>query len=180
MKFIWSSAQKIQASKQELRILTYAIAQLLQTLDEEYNAGRIILGKISKQLDDGQRIVSSSSQKGIRICDSRTGRHITGPFSEQHGDSVWCVALSPDGTRIASGCADHTVGMWATEAEKKIVTPLKAHDDSVISVAFTPDGKRIASVGGKSVNIWNKNGEPLYGPLNKHAVDVVNCVAFFT
>jgi hypothetical protein len=41
-KFIWSSAQQAQASKQQLEVLMQSIAQLLNTLNGEYCAQRLL------------------------------------------------------------------------------------------------------------------------------------------
>jgi hypothetical protein len=51
-KFIWSSAQQAQASKQQLEVLTQSIAQLLKTLDGEDHAQRLLLARTSVPFDD--------------------------------------------------------------------------------------------------------------------------------
>ena len=58
--------------------------------------------------------------------------------------SVFGVAFSPDGKRLASASGDRTVKVWDAATGQEILT-LKGHTDSVTSVAFSPDGKRIAS-----------------------------------
>ena len=57
LRFIWSSVQQAQASKRQLEALTQSIAQLLQTLDAQYRAGRILQATTSKPLDDLCRFV---------------------------------------------------------------------------------------------------------------------------
>lgn len=47
LRFIYSSVQQVQDSKQQLIALTQAIAQLLGTIDAESKAGRMIESKQS-------------------------------------------------------------------------------------------------------------------------------------
>ncbi|CCA76038.1 hypothetical protein PIIN_10038, partial [Serendipita indica DSM 11827] len=60
---------------------------------------------------DGHRIVSSSSDKTVRLWDVETGQQLGKPL-QGHTGSVTSVALSPDGLRIVSGSHDHTVRLW--------------------------------------------------------------------
>ena len=57
LRFIWSSVEQAQASKRQLEALTQSIAQLLQTLDAQYRAGRMLQATTSKPLDDLCRFV---------------------------------------------------------------------------------------------------------------------------
>ena len=57
------------------------------------------------------------------------------------------VAVSPDGTRIATSSRDRTVKLWRTSVASEPVS-LWAHADEVWAVAFSPDGQRLAT-GGK-------------------------------
>src|SRR6266702_4243247 len=45
---------------------------------------------------DGQRIVSGSHDRTIRVWSATTGETVAGPFAG-HTHSVWSVAFSPDG-----------------------------------------------------------------------------------
>jgi len=56
-RFIWSSVEQAQASKQQLRALAQAIAQLLSTLNREYRAGRLVQAKSSTPIADLGRFV---------------------------------------------------------------------------------------------------------------------------
>jgi WD40 repeat protein len=58
---------------------------------------------------DGERIISVGDNK-ISVWDVRTGQRLI--LLDGHSDRVTCVAISPDGTRIASGDAGGTVIMW--------------------------------------------------------------------
>ena len=51
-RFIWTSVEQAQASKQQLRALAQTIAQLLSTLDKEYRAGRLVQAETSTPVAD--------------------------------------------------------------------------------------------------------------------------------
>jgi WD40 repeat protein/serine/threonine protein kinase len=94
-----------------------------------------------------------------------------------HTGWVYCVAFSPDGTRLASASWDRTVKLWnATTGEE--IHRLEGHEDQVWAVAFSPDGTRLASAGGdRVVNVWDVETGRLTGRLTGHT-GVVYGVAF--
>ncbi|KAE9384568.1 hypothetical protein BT96DRAFT_1026854 [Gymnopus androsaceus JB14] len=51
-------------------------------------------------------------------------------------DTVFSVAFSPDGTRIASGSSDKTVRIWDANTGAQIGDPMHGHDDTVFSMAL--------------------------------------------
>src|SRR5437763_595449 len=64
-----------------------------------------------------------------------------------HSGGVTSVAISPDGTTLASGSRDNTIKLWDVATGRELRT-LKGHSNSdnsvgftVESVAFSPDGK---------------------------------------
>ena len=62
----------------------------------------------------------------------------------KHGDSVYSVAISPDGKLLASSGHNNEVILWniADRKKRKVFT---GPSDSVMSVVFSPDGKLLAS-----------------------------------
>ncbi|KAJ7199387.1 WD40 repeat-like protein [Mycena pura] len=127
---------------------------------------------------DGQRIVSGSGDKMVRIWDATTGAAIGEPL-QGHNDGVSSMAFSPDGQCIVSGSYDKTVRIWDAATGAAIGEPLQGHKHWVLSVAFSPDGRRIVSGSyDETVRIWDTaTGAVIGEPLQGHN-GVVSSVAF--
>ena len=52
LRFIWTSVQQAQASKEQLRVLATCIAQLLRALDAQYRSNKIARSATATALDD--------------------------------------------------------------------------------------------------------------------------------
>jgi hypothetical protein len=52
LQAIWLSVKQAQASKRQLEVLAQSIAQLLQTLDRQYRARKLLQVQTSKALTD--------------------------------------------------------------------------------------------------------------------------------
>ena len=71
------------------------------------------------------------------------------------GSKVYGVAFSPDGTRLAVGCADTTIRLIDV-AHRHEVVALRGHTDYVHAVAWSPDGTRLVSGSGDhTVRVWD-------------------------
>src|SRR5690606_33721498 len=65
------------------------------------------------------------------------------------------VAITRNGTSLASGCADGTVRLWAA-ATGAVVTTLAGHASRVTGVAIAPDGNWLAtSSSDKTARLWD-------------------------
>src|SRR5947209_3918552 len=72
-----------------------------------------------------------------------------------HSSSVFGVAWSPDGKRIASASLDGTVQVWDDTTGNHALI-YRGHAGPVFSAAWSPNGKQIASGGyDKTVQIWD-------------------------
>src|SRR6266567_2819807 len=79
-----------------------------------------------------------------------------------HTSTVFAVAWSPDGTRIASGSNDSTVQIWDARSGHRLVL-YTGHTGTVYTVAWSPNGTRIASGSDDStVQVWDaRSGQHL-------------------
>ncbi|CAE6483314.1 unnamed protein product [Rhizoctonia solani] len=95
------------------------------------------------------------------------------------GSRIYSVAYSPDGTRVAVGCDDHSVRILNAHDGTPLFDPLRGHTNTVSSVVFSPDGKLVASASyDASVRLWNAHsGAPIFGALKDDNREV-NSVAF--
>ena len=94
---------------------------------------------------------------------------------EGHTAPIVALALSPDGTMLASASWDQTVRVWPVAGGPPRV--LEGHSQNVNGVAFTPDGRALVSVSyDQSVRIWPLAGTSpptvvaMPSPLNAVAV----------
>ena len=91
-----------------------------------------------------------------------------------HTAPIVALAVSPDGTLLASASWDQTVRLWPLDGGAPRV--LKGNEQNVNGVAFSPDGKNVISAGyDTTIRIWPLTGHGLVvhqlpTPLNTVAV----------
>ena len=61
-------------------------------------------------------------------------------------DTIFGASFSPDGSKLAFGCADNTIRLIAIETGKEVLK-MTHHDNWVFGTVFSIDGKRLVSVG---------------------------------
>jgi WD40 repeat protein len=66
-----------------------------------------------------------------------------------------CVVFCPDGTRLATGCADNLVRLWDLATFQDVVE-LRGHTAYVHGLARSPDGTRLVSGSGDAkLRVWD-------------------------
>ena len=153
---------------------------------------------------DGRRVATAGWNGDVKIWDT-TGQKMVSTFANQNKeskrnqkdgkDSVYCVAFSPDGNRIAFGGGkkqfiisegrgerafgkkNETIKLWDLAVRKEL-TPLHGHMGFIRGVAFSPDDRWIASGGTDLlVKIWDSATGREKLSLKEHT-EAVTCVAF--
>jgi cytochrome c len=106
-------------------------------------------------LQDGR---VATAGEDARIALWRAGEQTPGAVLEGHQAPVVGLALSPDGSTLASASWDHTVRLWPLTGGAPRV--LEGHQQNVNGVAFTPDGTSVVSVGyDASLRVWPLAGD---------------------
>jgi WD40 repeat protein len=117
------------------------------------------------------KVAISSDSKWVLAADGQvaqlyeawTGKPTGKRF--EHGDTIWAVALSPDGKRVLTGGDKQAARLWDAETGQPIGPVLK-HSAAVSFVAFSPDGKRALTSGLDTAKLWDaETGQPLGQPI---------------
>lgn len=120
----------------------------------------------------GTRFGNSSS---VTVWDCATYRP-TASFAH-HSAKIYEIVYSPDGSRIACACWDHTVTIWDAREQQQTAV-LSGHTGTVSSVSFSPDGKRLVSSSWDgTIKLWDVETHEVIAALEGHK-DQVNDVIF--
>ena len=119
---------------------------------------------------EGDRKESGSEQGTVRIRRVMPGddRHV---LTLPHPARAHAAAWSPDGSRLATACADRLVREWDT-ATGTLLGSFRGHADDVNWVAWSRDGSRVASASSDgTVRLWRPadgwSSSELTGPVGQ-------------
>jgi WD40 repeat protein/predicted Ser/Thr protein kinase len=164
-----------------LRFVVWVEITSFELLDE---TGKVLCRVASPQLRsfdnvevslDGTRMAcrvhDGSEWCRIGVFDAKTGKQVAVCDGNRQG--LWSVALSPDGTRLASAGEDQLARLWDTTTGALVAT-CKGHTDKLLSVAFHPDGKRVVTASSDgTVRQWDSaTGQKAETPYERHTGEV--------
>ena len=89
------------------------------------------------------RLYSADVQGNVKAWDLQASKEVW-KIDGAHPGWLKTMALSPDGSMLATGARDAVVRIWSTSTGK-LVKELKGHATDVYSAAFHPDGKSVAT-----------------------------------
>ncbi|MEY2408719.1 MAG: hypothetical protein QOF48_1389 [Verrucomicrobiota bacterium] len=115
--------------------------------------GHITALKFSRDGDELIIADSVGAQSGwVRVLSAANGAVKSGWLA--HGDTIFDLALSRDGTRVVTGGGDKLARIWDLESQKEI-TPLE-HAGAVYGVAFNTNATELATVcADKQFKVWD-------------------------
>ena len=140
-----------------------AAEQVLRFHDSAVNAVAIL---------PGNRLATAGEDGRIALWNAGADRPAT--VLEGHSAPVVALAVSPDGSTLASASWDQTVRLWPLAGGAPRV--LEGHTQNVNGVAFTADGRVVSAGYDATVRIWPLAGDgspattTLPTPLNTVAV----------
>ncbi|MCH7862308.1 MAG: hypothetical protein IH998_11595, partial [Proteobacteria bacterium] len=110
-------------------------------------------------LPDGQRAISVSWDKSIRMWDLNTGQSAQ-PFGPQSTGQT-CASLSANGRELLVGCLDGQVRSFDTEAGT-MLREFQGSSKRIGCVQFLPDSRHVAASGEDGIlRVWNKKSGQL-------------------
>jgi WD40 repeat protein len=113
----------------------------------------------------------------LKVCEVKTG--IVKTF-EGHSQQIFCVDISADNTRLASGSFDRTARIWNLDTGKLMAGPFKS-ENYVGTVRFSPDSKKLAvmSCWGWCLEVWDVQSQKLDVRIGTYSGGTVTNVPVF-
>ncbi|MFO0906535.1 MAG: protein kinase [Pirellulales bacterium] len=140
----------------ELKVVDAGTGRVLQHWKSDLQGSLLRLGwgYLRAAFSPDNRLVAVvGNTGGADVYEIATGKRVHA--LRGHGTTVWDVAFSSTGTRLATaGYSDQTVKLWSLETGQEMHT-LRGHEAAVTAVEFTPDDRRLISADRAGViRIW--------------------------
>ncbi|MBD3887232.1 NACHT domain-containing protein [Phormidium tenue FACHB-886] len=94
---------------------------------------------------NGNRFTSGSPDGTLKLWQIDPQTFTASPVHTVQSQTAHIFSvLSPDGSLLASSCADHTIRLWDSETMQPVRT-LQAHNNWIRAIQFSPDGQTLLS-----------------------------------
>jgi Planctomycete cytochrome C/WD domain, G-beta repeat len=102
---------------------------------------------------------AGKAENGVAMLDGVNDKTVFLAHLVDTDDSVLCLALSADGTKLAAGGCDRLVRVWDLTpgyAAAKLEQTIENHADWVFGIVFGPDGKTLLTCSrDKTAKVWD-------------------------
>jgi WD40 repeat protein len=177
--------QTLAWSPDGARIVTGAFRRVVIWNAAELSAERVIRDGLSDRITairftpDNQRLLLADGRIGedgtVRIADPNTGT--LQKAWTAHTDTIFDLAISPDGKLVATAGGDKLVKIWDVETQKETAR-IEAHSTQVLGVAFNPDATQIVTAGAdQQLKLWDMKTRDQIALLGRHTAGL-NAVAW--
>src|SRR5579859_2449957 len=119
----------------------------------------------------------------LQVIQALTGQQVfayvsnAGFWNTQADKTIFAVAWSPDGARLACGGGEYKIDIFDTRLWKQQIT-YKGHHSAVYAVAWSPDGRQIISTGADdAMHLWDAMHGRNVATYFKH-ISIVSGVAW--
>jgi WD40 repeat protein len=124
---------------------------------------------------DGATLATCSTDKLAKLWDLKADMPAEKAKLEGHGDAVWAVAWSKDGSLATAG-ADRKIKLWSSEGKEQAT--LEGHKDWITDARYSPDGQTLAtSSHDRTARLWDLKEKKEAASLGPHT-STCWCVAF--
>ena len=160
--------------KSQTRHPLVALEEVSRKLEEVSREGRgpaQPIGAIATAVSsgDGRIFVGCGGPQNrfnlVRVFDSQTGQAEPWDY-KGHSDAILDLAVSSDGSRVATASVDNTARVWLVSGKKEAsFAELRGHTGNVSSVTFSPDNKYVLTISRQdgTARVWSiGGGDPLY------------------
>jgi WD40 repeat protein len=167
--------RRIAAAQDETEAGVWDVDTGVEVLQLRTDAGSVVSLAWSPEPLPAGCIATGGRDRTVRLWDPGTGELLR--TLRGHERTVYAVAFSPDGARVASASRDGTVKLWDPHASDDVLV-LRGHRTWVYAVAFSPDGQSLASASRDgTVRVWETDTGRQRHVLGGHR-DTVTKVVF--
>ena len=106
---------------------------------------------------DGSLLVLADASHVLRFYDGQPSHRRLGEDIDSEDAAFLSVAVSPDGSRVATGTSSGIVRQWSVATHRELGAALTGHTGWVTGVAYSPDGSMLASTttGFSTTRLWD-------------------------
>jgi WD40 repeat protein/tRNA A-37 threonylcarbamoyl transferase component Bud32 len=129
--------------------------------------GKFLVGGGSRPFPE----LGEKSPVGLKMWDVRTGGEVVS--FRGHTGLVTCLAMCPDGKRLASASQDGQVSVWDTRTGRRMLA-FNGGSGGLFNLAYSPDGNLLATASGEGAKVWGAHTGRVIRTLGEPSGGVVS------